>query len=93
MAFGIAPGIIDFKELLKTVSKAPEKQTNEQDFFICGKILSDFLHQADIKSMNSAKSLNNLIPVLVKLGPGRFFCELIYLPRWFNPFTETQEHD
>ena len=27
------------------------------------KILSDFLHQADIKSLNSAKSLSNLIPV------------------------------
>ena len=26
------------------------------------KILPDFLHQADIKSLNSAKSLNNLIP-------------------------------
>ena len=26
------------------------------------KILSDFLHQAEIKSLNSAKSLNNLIP-------------------------------
>ena len=24
--------------------------------------LSDFLHQVDIKSLNSAKSLNNLIP-------------------------------
>ena len=29
------------------------------------KILSDFLHQADIKSLNSAKSLNNPIPVHV----------------------------
>ena len=28
------------------------------------KVLSDFLHHADIKSLNSAKSLNNLIPVV-----------------------------
>ena len=32
--------------------------------FLClwTKILSDFLHQTDIKSLNSGKSLNNLIP-------------------------------
>ena len=28
------------------------------------KVLSDFLHQADINSLNSAKGLNNLIPAL-----------------------------
>ena len=53
----VTPWVIDSKELLETVSKEPEKQTNEQDFFFCGKkILSDLLHQAKVKkSLNSAK--------------------------------------
>ena len=39
-------------------------QMSRISLFIFGyKILSDFLHQADIKSLNSAKYLNNLIPV------------------------------
>ena len=32
------------------------------------KILSDFLHQADIKSVNSDTTLENLIPALQGLG-------------------------
>ena len=31
------------------------------------KILSDFLHQAGINSLNSAKSLNNLIPAKLNM--------------------------
>ena len=35
-------------------------------FYLWEKTLSDFLHQADIKNYNSAKSLNNLIPAWPK---------------------------
>ena len=34
------------------------------------KVTADFLHQADLKSLNSDKSLTNLIPVINKFKSG-----------------------
>ena len=36
--------------------------------YLWTQILSDFIHQADIKSLNSAKSRNNLIPVFPSIN-------------------------
>ena len=52
-----------FIEMMAFLPFGGNSKTTGQDFFICGKQnLSDCLHKADIKSLNSAKSLNNLIP-------------------------------
>ena len=66
----VTPGVIDSKELLETDSIQSTREIDQWAGFhyLCKKILSDFLHQADIKSLNSAKSLNNLIPESHKLS-------------------------
>ena len=54
LSFGVTPGVKDLKKLLEInnadLSKALEKQTKEQDFYM-EKISSYIRHQADIKSL------------------------------------------
>ena len=47
-----------------SIQSTREVDQRAGSLYLWGKILSDFLHQADTKSLNSAKSLNNLIPVI-----------------------------
>ncbi len=43
---GVTPGVIDFKELLETVSTPQMKQIKEQDLFMHGENSSYFFHKA-----------------------------------------------
>ena len=66
---GLWGTVIEFTYEESFVSSTEINNTSRISLFV-EKILFDFLHQADMKSLNSAKSLTNLIPDVLKKSGG-----------------------
>ena len=62
LPFGINPWGYRFQGAFGNSIQSTRKVDQYAGFLLWWKKMSDFLHHGDIKSLNSAKSLNNLIP-------------------------------